>query len=137
MCNTITVKNSKFDSNDTNILQNFCCVNAIPIQFLMWERRSHTQWCSGKFSLVGTLAWHYGHIPYRYRGVGVQIYVQTVRVIFDIMGGIVIIHPACVVVRTVRIQRCSISLLEDLRVCSSENFFEKIGCILESILIIY
>ena len=23
------------------------------------------QWCNGKFSLVGTLAWHYGHIPYR------------------------------------------------------------------------
>ena len=28
------------------------------------------QWCSGKFSLVGTLAWHYCHIPYRYRGGG-------------------------------------------------------------------
>ena len=28
------------------------------------------QWCSGKFSLVGTLTWHYGHIPYRYRGWG-------------------------------------------------------------------
>ena len=28
----------------------------------------YTQWCSGKFSLVGTLTWHYGHIPYRYRG---------------------------------------------------------------------
>ena len=28
------------------------------------------QWCSGKFSLVGTLAGHYGHIPYRYRGGG-------------------------------------------------------------------
>ena len=28
------------------------------------------QWCSGKFSLVGTLAWHYGHISYRYRGGG-------------------------------------------------------------------
>ena len=26
--------------------------------------------CSGKFSLVGTLAWHYGHISYRYRGGG-------------------------------------------------------------------
>ena len=52
------------------------------------------------------------------------------------MGGIVI-HPACVVVRTVRIQRCSISLLEDLRVCSSENFFKNssTGCILECILI--
>ena len=30
----------------------------------------HVQWCSGKFSLVGTLAWHYGHLPYRYRGGG-------------------------------------------------------------------
>ena len=28
------------------------------------------QLCSGKFSLVGTLAWHYGHISYRYRGGG-------------------------------------------------------------------
>ena len=28
------------------------------------------QWCSGKCSLVGTLAWHYGHIPYRYGGGG-------------------------------------------------------------------
>ena len=28
------------------------------------------QWCSGKFSLVRTLAWHYGHISYRYRGGG-------------------------------------------------------------------
>ena len=28
------------------------------------------QWCSGKFSLVGTLAWHYGHIPYRYQSGG-------------------------------------------------------------------
>ena len=34
------------------------------------------QWCSGKFSLVGTLTWHYGqsltptHIPYRYEGGG-------------------------------------------------------------------
>ena len=37
------------------------------------------QLCSGKFSLVGTLAGHYGHIPYRYRGGGgLQIYVQTV-----------------------------------------------------------
>ena len=45
------------------------------------------QWCSGKFSLVGTLAWHYGHISYRYRGGGgggfmnelsrVKIHVQT------------------------------------------------------------
>ena len=26
--------------------------------------------CSGKFSLVGTLTWHYGHIPYRYQGGG-------------------------------------------------------------------
>ena len=24
------------------------------------------QWCSGKFALVGTLAWHYDHIPYGY-----------------------------------------------------------------------
>ena len=25
------------------------------------------QWCSGKFSLVGTLAWqYYGHTPYHY-----------------------------------------------------------------------
>ena len=31
---------------------------------------SSIQWCSGKFSLVGTLAWHHGHIPYRYRGEG-------------------------------------------------------------------
>ena len=30
----------------------------------------HIQWCSGKFSLVGTLTWHYGHIPYRYQGGG-------------------------------------------------------------------
>ena len=30
-----------------------------------------TQWCSGKFALVGTLAWHYDHIPYGYpRGGG-------------------------------------------------------------------
>ena len=43
-------------------------------------------------------------------------------VIFEIVEGIVI-HPACVVARTVRIQRCSISLLEDSRVCSSKNFF--------------
>ena len=28
------------------------------------------QWCSGKITLVGTLAWHYGHISYRYRGGG-------------------------------------------------------------------
>ena len=29
------------------------------------------QWCSGKFALVGTLAWHYDHIPYGYpRGGG-------------------------------------------------------------------
>ena len=28
------------------------------------------QWCSGKFSLVGMLAWHYGHIPYRYQSGG-------------------------------------------------------------------
>ena len=24
------------------------------------------QWCSGKSSLVGTLAWHYDHMPYGY-----------------------------------------------------------------------
>ena len=24
------------------------------------------QWCRGKFALVGTLAWHYDHIPYGY-----------------------------------------------------------------------
>ena len=30
----------------------------------------YKQWCSGEFSLVGTLAWYYGHIPYRYGGGG-------------------------------------------------------------------
>ena len=30
----------------------------------------HIQWCSGKFSLVGTRAWPYGHIPCCYRGGG-------------------------------------------------------------------
>ena len=40
----------------TNSLPFLWTVNSI---FLM-------QWCSGKFSIVGTLAWHYGHIPYRY-----------------------------------------------------------------------
>ena len=25
-----------------------------------------SQWCSGKFALVGTLAWHYDHMPYGY-----------------------------------------------------------------------
>ena len=29
-----------------------------------------SQWCSGKFALVGTLAWHYDHIPYGYRWGG-------------------------------------------------------------------
>ena len=24
---------------------------------------TRNQWCSGKFSLVGTLAWYYGYIP--------------------------------------------------------------------------
>ena len=28
------------------------------------------QWCSGNFSLVGTLTWHYGHIHYHYWGGG-------------------------------------------------------------------
>ena len=37
---------------------------------LMEKLASYNQWCSGKFSLVGTLAWHSGHIPYRYRGGG-------------------------------------------------------------------
>ena len=32
--------------------------------------QAYMQWCSGKFSLVGTLTWHYGHIPNRYRGGG-------------------------------------------------------------------
>ena len=31
---------------------------------------SNTQWCSGKFALVGTLAWHYNHIPYDYLSGG-------------------------------------------------------------------
>ena len=30
----------------------------------------YNQWCSGNFSLVGTLTWHYGHIHYHYRGGG-------------------------------------------------------------------
>ena len=35
-------------------------------------RSTSYQWCSGKFALVGTLAWHYDHIPYGYlRGGGV------------------------------------------------------------------
>ena len=33
------------------------------------NHNTQEQWCSGKFSLVGTLAGHYGHIPYCYRGV--------------------------------------------------------------------
>ena len=37
-----------------------------------------------------------------------------------------VIHPACVVVCAVRIERCSIPLLEDSRVCSFEKFFYKI-----------
>ena len=28
------------------------------------------QWCSGKFALVGTLAWSNNHIPYGYRWGG-------------------------------------------------------------------
>ena len=61
---------------------------------LLMGLRSH-QWCSGKTSLVGTLAWHdYGHISYRYRGGGggglnelsrVKIHVQTGDN-FEIMG---------------------------------------------------
>ena len=30
----------------------------------------YEQWCSGNFSLVGTLTWHYGHIHYHYWGGG-------------------------------------------------------------------
>ena len=51
------------------------------IDVLIASVTHYMQWCSGKISLVGTLAGHYGHIPYRYRGGGgggLQIYVQTV-----------------------------------------------------------
>ena len=41
-------------------------LKAPPLRFFC----PHAQWCSGKFSLVGTLTWHYGHIPYCYRGGG-------------------------------------------------------------------
>ena len=39
-------------------------------QLAVTVERRHSQWCSGEFSLVGTLTWHYGHIPYRYQGGG-------------------------------------------------------------------
>ena len=49
---------------------------------------TYLQWCSGNFSLVGTLTWHYGHRHYHYWGGGggasmnghfsrAKIYVQT------------------------------------------------------------
>ena len=38
--------------------------------YFILNRGTGGQWCSGKFSLVGTLAWHYGRISYRYRGGG-------------------------------------------------------------------
>ena len=34
------------------------------------ESCTSQQWCSGKISLVGTLAWRYSHIPFRYRWGG-------------------------------------------------------------------
>ena len=73
------------------------------------EILQEVQWCSGNFSLVGTLAWH-GHIYYCYRGGGggrlPKLIIKGKNPCsnmgdnFEIMGSIVI-HPACVVVRCV------------------------------------
>ena len=51
------------------LCQGLICTQLFSRYSSLWLPPS--QCCSGNFSLVGTLTWHYGHKPYHYRGLEV------------------------------------------------------------------